>query len=142
VENSKLSVHPRVKNEAASGGGPAIPCCSTLPIWNVAPAVRSVVSWVQTPGSTAHWLAVLALVLASDDLLRLPAAPWPAADVEAGGSIRRIFYVAEPPKLLGPHAPILVLRISGYACAPNNLTGSVRMSQGPRINHLPPRSQD
>jgi hypothetical protein len=51
--------------------------------------------------------------------------------------------VAEPPKLLGPHAPVLVLKTSdGYACAPNNLTGFVRVSQGPRINHLQPRSQD
>jgi hypothetical protein len=45
--------------------------------------------------------------------------------------------VAEPPKLLGPHAPALVSKTSDdYACAPNNLTGSVRVSQGPRINHL------
>jgi hypothetical protein len=51
--------------------------------------------------------------------------------------------VAEPPKLLGPHAPALVSKTSdGYACAPDNLTGSVRVSQGPRINHLQPRSQD
>jgi ribonuclease HI len=51
--------------------------------------------------------------------------------------------VAEPPKLLGPHAPVLIPRTSNsYAYAPNNLTGSVRVSQGPRINHLPPRSQD
>ena len=51
--------------------------------------------------------------------------------------------VAEPPKLLGPHAPILVSKTSdGYACAPDNLTGSVRVSQGPRINHLQPRPQD
>jgi hypothetical protein len=41
--------------------------------------------------------------------------------------------VAEPPKLLGPHAPVLVSKTSdGYACAPDNLTGSVRVSQGPR----------
>jgi hypothetical protein len=45
-------------------------------------------------------------------------------------------YVAEPPKLLGPHAPVLVSKTSDcYACAPDNLTGSVRVSQGPRINH-------
>jgi hypothetical protein len=51
--------------------------------------------------------------------------------------------VAEPPKLLGPHAPVLVSKTSdNYACAPDNLTGSVRVSQGPRINHLQPRSQD
>jgi hypothetical protein len=51
--------------------------------------------------------------------------------------------VAEPPKLLGPHAPALVLKTSDdYACAPDNLTGSVQVSQGPRINHLQPRSQD
>ena len=37
--------------------------------------------------------------------------------------------VAEPPKLLGPHAPVLVSKTSdGYACAPDNLTGSVWVS--------------
>jgi hypothetical protein len=52
-------------------------------------------------------------------------------------------YVVEPPKLLGPHAPALVSKTSdGYACAPDNLTGYVRVSQGPRINHLQPGSQD
>jgi hypothetical protein len=52
-------------------------------------------------------------------------------------------YVAEPPKLLGPHAHVLVSKTSdGYACAPDNLTGSFRVPQGPRINHLQPRSQD
>jgi hypothetical protein len=57
-------------------------------------------------------------------------------------SIKYIF-VAEPPKLLGPHAPVLVPKTSdGYACAPDNLIGSVRVSQGPHINHLQPRSQD
>jgi hypothetical protein len=51
--------------------------------------------------------------------------------------------VAEPPKVLGPHTPILVSKTSyGYACASDNLTGSVRVSQGPRINQLQPRSQD
>jgi hypothetical protein len=51
--------------------------------------------------------------------------------------------VVEPPKLLGPHAPVLVSNTSdGYACAPDNLTGSVRVSQGPRINHLQPGPQD
>jgi hypothetical protein len=51
--------------------------------------------------------------------------------------------VAEPPKLLGPNAPVLVSKTSdGYACAPNNLTGSVRVPQGPRINHLQPGPQD
>jgi hypothetical protein len=54
-----------------------------------------------------------------------------------------IVIVAEPPKLLGPHAPALVSKTSDdYACAPDNLTGSVRVSQGPRINHLQPGSQD
>jgi hypothetical protein len=49
--------------------------------------------------------------------------------------------VAEPPKLLGPHAPDLVSKTSdGYACAPDNLTGSVRVSPGPRINHSQPGS--
>jgi hypothetical protein len=34
--------------------------------------------------------------------------------------------VAEPPKVSGPHAPVLVLKTSdGHACAPDNLTGSV-----------------
>jgi hypothetical protein len=33
------------------------------------------------------------------------------------------YVVAEPPKLIGPHAPILVPRTSnGYAYAPNSLT--------------------
>jgi hypothetical protein len=51
--------------------------------------------------------------------------------------------VVEPPKLLGPHAPILVSKTSDcYACAPDNLTGSVRVPQGPRIKHLQPRSRD
>jgi hypothetical protein len=51
--------------------------------------------------------------------------------------------VVEPPKLLGPHAPALVSKTSdGYACAPNNLTGSVRVPQGPRINHLQPGPQE
>jgi hypothetical protein len=51
--------------------------------------------------------------------------------------------MVEPPKLLGPHAPSLVLKTSsGYACAPDNLTGFVRVSQGPRINHLQPEQRD
>jgi hypothetical protein len=51
--------------------------------------------------------------------------------------------VVEPPKLLGPHAPALVSKTSdGYAHAPDNLTGSVRVPQGPRINHLQPKPQD
>jgi hypothetical protein len=51
--------------------------------------------------------------------------------------------VVEPPKLLGPHAPDLVSKTSdGYACAPDNLIVSVRLSQGPQINHLQPGSQD
>jgi hypothetical protein len=42
-----------------------------------------------------------------------------------------------------PHAPTLVSKTSDdYACAPDNLTGSVRVSQGPRINYLQPGSQD
>jgi hypothetical protein len=51
--------------------------------------------------------------------------------------------VVEPPKLLGPHAPALVSKTSDdYACTPDNLTGSVRASQGPRINHSQPGPQD
>jgi hypothetical protein len=51
--------------------------------------------------------------------------------------------MAEPPKLLVPHAHVLVLKTSdGYACAPDNLTGSVRVPQGPRINHLQPGPKD
>jgi hypothetical protein len=51
--------------------------------------------------------------------------------------------VAEPPKLLGPHAPVLVPKTSDdYACAPDNLTGSVRLPQGHRINHLQPEPRD
>jgi hypothetical protein len=46
-------------------------------------------------------------------------------------------------KLLGPYAPVLVPKTSdGYACAPDNLIGSVRLPQGHRINHLQPRSRD
>jgi hypothetical protein len=38
--------------------------------------------------------------------------------------------VAEPPKLLGPHAPVIVSKTSDdYACALDNLIGSVRVSQ-------------
>jgi hypothetical protein len=55
----------------------------------------------------------------------------------------RTKHVAEPPKLLGPHAPVLVPKTSdGYACAPDNLTGFVRLPQGHRINHLQPEPQD
>jgi hypothetical protein len=51
--------------------------------------------------------------------------------------------VAEPPKLSGPHAPVLVSKTSDcYAGAPDNSTGFVRVPQGPRINHLQPRSLD
>jgi hypothetical protein len=54
-----------------------------------------------------------------------------------------LIVVAEPPKLLGPHAPALVSKTSdGYACASYNLTGSVRVSQGPWINHLQLGSQN
>jgi hypothetical protein len=53
------------------------------------------------------------------------------------------FPVAEPPKLLGPHGHVLVSKTSdSYACAPDNLTGSVRLPQGHRINHLQPGPQD
>jgi hypothetical protein len=49
----------------------------------------------------------------------------------ARNKVKRLL-VAEPPKLLGPHAPALVSKTSdGYACVPDNLTGSVRVSQGP-----------
>jgi hypothetical protein len=48
----------------------------------------------------------------------------------------KTFSVVEPPKLLGPHALVFVLRTSdGYACVPNNLKESVRVSQGPQINY-------
>jgi hypothetical protein len=51
--------------------------------------------------------------------------------------------VAEPPKLLGPHAPVLVSKTSDdHACAPDNLIGSVRVSHGPRINPLQPGPHD
>jgi hypothetical protein len=54
-----------------------------------------------------------------------------------------MLYVAEPPKLLGPHAPVLVSKTSDcYACAPDNLTGSVRLPQGHRINHEQPEPRD
>jgi hypothetical protein len=51
--------------------------------------------------------------------------------------------MTEPPKLLGPHAPVLVSKTSdGYACAPDNLIRFVRVFQGPQINHLQPGPQD
>jgi hypothetical protein len=51
--------------------------------------------------------------------------------------------MVERPKLLGPHAPSLVSKTSdGYTCAPDKLIGSVRVPQGPRINHLQPGSQN
>jgi hypothetical protein len=35
-----------------------------------------------------------------------------------------ILVVAEPPKLYGPHAPVIIPKTSvGYACVPNNLKG-------------------
>jgi hypothetical protein len=76
--------------------------------------------------------------------------PFFAASPDVAASPRRppspsssTVVVAEPSKLLGPHARVLVSRNSdGYACAQNNLTGSVRVSQGPRINHLQPEPQD
>jgi hypothetical protein len=43
-----------------------------------------------------------------------------------GYSLIKSPIVAEPPKLFGPHAPIIVSKtLDGYACAPDNLTGSV-----------------
>jgi hypothetical protein len=75
----------------------------------------------------------------------------PLRDVRRCGpctSLFRHFFVlvksvAEPPKLLGPHAPVLVSKTSDcYACAPDNLTGSVRLPQGHRINHLQPEPRD
>jgi hypothetical protein len=64
-------------------------------------------------------------------------------NMELGHNLDELSSVADPPKLLGPHAPAVVSKKSdGYACAPDNLTGSVRVSLGPRINHLQPRSQD
>jgi hypothetical protein len=52
-----------------------------------------------------------------------------------------ILAIAEPPKLSGPHAPVSVSKtLDGYPCAPNNLTGSVRVPRGPQINDLLPRS--
>ena len=51
--------------------------------------------------------------------------------------------VTEPPKVLGPHAPVLVPKTSdGHACAPDNLTGSVRLPQGHWINHEQPEPWD
>jgi hypothetical protein len=51
--------------------------------------------------------------------------------------------VVEPPKLLGPHAPVLVSKTSDdHACALDKLTGSIRVPQGPRINHLQLGPQD
>ena len=40
---------------------------------------------------------------------------------------KEVVHVAEPPKLLGQHAPALVSKTSDdYACAQDNLIGSVR----------------
>jgi hypothetical protein len=59
------------------------------------------------------------------------------------GFASSITTVAEPPKLSGPHAPVLVSKTSDcYAGALDNSTGSLRVPQGPRINHLQPRSRD
>jgi hypothetical protein len=45
--------------------------------------------------------------------------------------------LAEPPKLLGSHAPVLVSKTSdSYACEPYNLIESVRVPEGPQINHI------
>jgi ribonuclease HI len=77
------------------------------------------------------------------DELSVRASTW--APVPDGVFERRLLRptVVEPPKLLGPHAPVLVSKTSdGYACAPDNLTGSVRLPQGHRINHLQPGPQD
>jgi hypothetical protein len=84
--------------------------------------------WEMTPGVDLEGLQMSSDPLPTDDLHR-----------RVAGTVG----VAEPPKLLGPHAPALVSKTSdGYACAPDNLTGSVRVSQGPRINHEQPGSQD
>jgi hypothetical protein len=41
------------------------------------------------------------------------------------------------------HMHLIVLKtFDCYACALDNLTGSVRVPQGPRINHEQPGSQD
>jgi hypothetical protein len=49
---------------------------------------------------------------------------WDMSIVRASGENK--VPVAEPPKLSGPHAPVLVSKTSdSYACAPDNLTGSV-----------------
>jgi hypothetical protein len=63
--------------------------------------------------------------------------------IVAPGKITMPVTVAEPPKLLGPHAPVLVSKTSDcYACASDNLTGSVRLPQGHRINHEQPEPRD
>jgi hypothetical protein len=44
--------------------------------------------------------------------------------------------VAEPPKLYGPHAPIIdVMTSNDYACAPDNLKGPIGCSRETRIIH-------
>jgi hypothetical protein len=61
-------------------------------------------------GAAAHALPGLALLPAPTPL---PSLPW-------------LCVVAEPPKLYGPHAPVIVLKTSdGYACTPDNLRRSV-----------------
>jgi hypothetical protein len=66
--------------------------------------------------------------------LRVPEEHFPIEDLEVQEDLTyiekptQILDVAEPPKLLGPHAPVLVSKTSdSYACAPDNLTGSVRL---------------
>jgi hypothetical protein len=84
------------------------------------------------------------LMAQQNEILRQLAQRQPPPQHYGGGDHQRHpAAVAEPPKLSGPHAPVLVSKTSdGYACAPNNLTGSVRVPRGPRINDLPPRSRD
>jgi hypothetical protein len=46
-------------------------------------------------------------------------------------------------QVIGPTCICPCLKTSdGYACAPDNLTGSVQVPQGPRINHLQPEPWD
>jgi hypothetical protein len=75
--------------------------------------------------------------------LPLPALFLSLVTIIIGTVSNKVTSVAEPPKLLGPHAHVLASKTSdGYACAPDNLIGSVRVPQGPRINHLQPEPRD
>jgi hypothetical protein len=93
-----------------------------------------------TPYGTAETSSILSGMSDPSNLYHLPRREEGQVNLD---DLSNKKVVAEPPKLLGPHAPVLVLKTSdGYACAPDNLTGSVRLPQGHWIYHLQPGPQD